>query len=717
MKNKQQSNNKKLTTSELNRKIAELEEQYQQKVKIEQETRRQLAKLQHEFDTVKRSKFLRLLNPATIKRSIRTIGAYVLGRRNRKRLYSKTYKRKQASNDVKKYTYALYNEGFTERVLSDLEKLYTETTNRYLKSAIAWEMALWYANKQTPDAAYLALPYIKVAKQKESDSDLLRRIAIVEAECLQTTQQVDQARQVLHEQLQRKTHPDVYLALANLEQHKQDRIYWMNKTLEIDNRKPIKFSSEVETVTYDDLYTIPIDKKTKGPKISVILPAYNSEQGIQTAIESILNQTWENIELLIVDDCSTDRTLEVIHTYAKKDQRIKVFSTETNSGPYVARNIALQAATGEFVTVNDADDWSHAEKLAVQVTHLINNPEIIANTSEQARLTEDLYFYRRGTPGKYIFSNMSSLMFRRVPVLEKIGYWDTVRFAADGEFKRRLIRAFGREAVVDLQTGPLSLPRQSATSLTGSSAFGYDGFFMGARREYVESFTFYHEHATTLYYPAEQTERLFPVPAPMLPTRLQQACHVDIVMATDFYDLDEADAKRIVKEIEKNKQLGLTTGIVQMARYRLNKQKQFHLAIRELIDGKDVQMLVYGEKIMCKLLIIRSPSCLQEKQRYMPKITTLAALIIIDELPSLAYNGKKESNYNLRRAVHRLMHYFDKRGRWYPLDEKIRAELFHHAQHELASVQLAVENWINDQELHEENYTIRIKDWLLEQND
>src|SRR5699024_9213980 len=68
----------------------------------------------------------------------------------------------------------------------------------------------------------------------------------------------------------------------------------------------------------------------------------------------------------VVDDCSTDRTKEVIEQYVEQDSRVKLFSTPQNSGPYVARNIALQEATGEYVTVNDADDWSHAEKIATQ---------------------------------------------------------------------------------------------------------------------------------------------------------------------------------------------------------------------------------------------------------------------------------------------------------------------------------------------------------------
>src|SRR5699024_486610 len=145
-------------------------------------------------------------------------------------------------------------------------------------------------------------------------------------------------------------------------------------------------------------------------------------------------------------------------------ERIILLQTPVNSGAYTARNIGLNHATGEFVTINDADDWSHPRKIEVQVTHLLENPAIIANTSALCRITENLFIYRRGTRGKYIFSNMSSLLFRRQAIQEKLGYWDSVRFAADGEFKRRMIRVFGKQAVIDLQTGPLSLPLQSEDS-------------------------------------------------------------------------------------------------------------------------------------------------------------------------------------------------------------------------------------------------------------
>src|SRR5699024_1123251 len=183
-----------------------------------------------------------------------------------------------------------------------------------------------------------------------------------------------------------------------------------------------------------------------------------------------------------------------------------------------ARNIGLSHASGNLVTINDADDWSHQRKIEIQMKYLLLHEDVITNTSQLSRVTENLFAYRRGTRGTYIFSNMSSLLFRKKQVMEKLGYWDSVRFAADGEFKRRLQRVFGKEAIVDLKTGPLSLALQSEQSLTASSAFGYHGAFIGARKEYVESFQRFYHQTDSLYYPYPLKERLFPVPKPMLPT-------------------------------------------------------------------------------------------------------------------------------------------------------------------------------------------------------
>jgi glycosyltransferase involved in cell wall biosynthesis len=92
-------------------------------------------------------------------------------------------------------------------------------------------------------------------------------------------------------------------------------------------------------------------------KISIVMTAYNMNQYIGQAIESCLNQTHEDIELVIVEDCSTDDTLSVIESYMKMDERIKLIVHEKNMGAGWGRHDGINAATGDYFITVDADDW------------------------------------------------------------------------------------------------------------------------------------------------------------------------------------------------------------------------------------------------------------------------------------------------------------------------------------------------------------------------
>jgi len=99
------------------------------------------------------------------------------------------------------------------------------------------------------------------------------------------------------------------------------------------------------------------------PLVSVILPVYNREKYLATAIESVLQQTYGNLELLIVDDGSKDRSPEIIKEYAAKDRRVRFVLHEENRGVSAARNTALSMAQGEWIALIDSDDAWHPERL------------------------------------------------------------------------------------------------------------------------------------------------------------------------------------------------------------------------------------------------------------------------------------------------------------------------------------------------------------------
>ena len=94
----------------------------------------------------------------------------------------------------------------------------------------------------------------------------------------------------------------------------------------------------------------------KTPLISVIIPVYNVAQYLPRCLDSICNQTYQNLEIILIDDGSTDSSLEICQQYAQKDPRIRVFHQE-NSGVCAARNRGLDCAKGDFVCFVDSDDW------------------------------------------------------------------------------------------------------------------------------------------------------------------------------------------------------------------------------------------------------------------------------------------------------------------------------------------------------------------------
>jgi len=101
--------------------------------------------------------------------------------------------------------------------------------------------------------------------------------------------------------------------------------------------------------------------------VSIITPSYKSEKFISQTIKSVLAQTYQDWEMIIVDDVSPDNSNEIIEEYCKKDSRIKLIKLEQNSGPAIARNRAIEEAKGRYIAFLDADDLWKSDKLEKQI--------------------------------------------------------------------------------------------------------------------------------------------------------------------------------------------------------------------------------------------------------------------------------------------------------------------------------------------------------------
>ncbi|MEH2194248.1 MAG: glycosyltransferase family 2 protein [Nostoc sp.] len=122
------------------------------------------------------------------------------------------------------------------------------------------------------------------------------------------------------------------------------------------------------------------------PEVSIIIPAYNTENYIFKAIDSALNQTISNIEVIVIDDASTDNTLAVIKKF--KDHRLKILVNEKNLGVSGTRNRALRIAEGQWVAVLDSDDWYAPERLEKLLQ--------IAYSEQADMVADDLFFIENG---------------------------------------------------------------------------------------------------------------------------------------------------------------------------------------------------------------------------------------------------------------------------------------------------------------------------------
>lgn len=115
----------------------------------------------------------------------------------------------------------------------------------------------------------------------------------------------------------------------------------------------------------------------KSPYITVVMPNYNGHRFVEQAIDSVLAQTYHNFELVVVDDCSKDDSLQLINQKAQNDSRIRIIALEKNSGVANARNVGIKAAKGEYIALLDNDDLWTEDKLERQVVIAERGADIV----------------------------------------------------------------------------------------------------------------------------------------------------------------------------------------------------------------------------------------------------------------------------------------------------------------------------------------------------
>jgi len=356
----------------------------------------------------------------------------------------------------------------------------------------------------------------------------------------------------------------------------------------------------------DRLATGPVQRTGHPRRITTIVTTWRPGQALLTAVRSLVAQTWTNHEILLVDDGSPAEFDPVLRAAAALDPRIRLIRMVANGGTYVARNAGLDAATGDFVTFQDSDDWSHPLRLERQVAPLLADEAVFSTTSVGMRVTPELVVTRPGVEQTRSY-NLSSLMIRRAAALGRVGYLDPVRKGADAEYVERARAVFGRPATRHLTGPPLALIRLSPESL--SSADYRPGWMHPARRSYLSAFQAW--HARIRAGAAEATRpRQFAAPRRLRGETGAKA--YDVVLAGDWTPAGDAGTAGIgqLRALTARGQRAALLHLDALAHLRDGPQN-LDPAVQDLINSGDLTQVELTDDVRSRLVVCRSARVLQ----------------------------------------------------------------------------------------------------------
>ncbi|PPL18261.1 hypothetical protein UN63_01760 [Oceanisphaera arctica] len=385
--------------------------------------------------------------------------------------------------------------------------------------------------------------------------DITTGIWLLSALGLQHTGQHARALQMLiHAQALLPEETDLLLAQANIEAHAS------TTQLALINRVFLRHGlSAVSALSSSDsrldglqaihTATAHCSLSVAQARVSVIMPVYNAADYIVTALRALAEQTWPELELILVDDASQDNTLDVVHNWLKQyplplGKTLRILKQNTNDGAYAARNAGLTVASGAFITTHDSDDWSHPQKIEHQVLALLDKPQCVASISYWVRATPDLQFSQWRAAQRWTERNESSLLFRR-QVIKKTGYWDKVRVAADSEYLLRIQAAFGADSVIEvLPKVPLSIGRVMPSSLTQLGETHLVTQLNGVRKFYIDAARRWHAataHSRKgLYLTKDPVQRPFLAPETLCCEKksVHFAHSIDLIQQSSWFSAD-----------------------------------------------------------------------------------------------------------------------------------------------------------------------------------
>ncbi|MGO0575841.1 glycosyltransferase [Ornithinimicrobium panacihumi] len=409
------------------------------------------------------------------------------------------------------------------------------------------------------------------------------------------------------------------------------------------------------------------------PLVTVVMSSYHPGPPLLTAVRSVMEQTWRNLELIVVDDASGPEAQEWLDRAERIDPRVRVVRKAVNGGTYRARNTALRQARGSYVTTLDSDDWLHPQALATFVRTLEGDRSLMAVRSMGARVTPDLELVRLGYRHRAVAA--PTLLFRVDPVVSRVGFFDPTRKGADTEYARRIQAAFGRRTVATVDECLLLL--RSGETLS-SSEFSRM-WRHGARHAYKSLYARWHEQiaAGAPAFLDPGAPRAFPEPRRWrrdLDPDLPAPDHLDLVLAGDWRRYG-GPQRSMMEEIRAARAAGLRVGIMHLEALRFATTKDLPLCapVLEAVQRREVEWVQIDERVSIDTLMVRYPLVLQHPPHAPEAVRPRRLLIVANQAP-LEPDGS-DQRYVVTDVTARARELFGVDPEWVPQGPVIRQVL------------------------------------------
>lgn len=412
-------------------------------------------------------------------------------------------------------------------------------------------------------------------------------------------------------------------------------------------------------------------------KVTVIIPVFEAAAHLDTALRGVCEQSYRNLEIIVIDDASGDNSWEIIQGYAAKDDRIIALQNAENSGAYKTRNRGLQQATGHYVTVHDSDDWSHPQMIQRQLEKLrFDQNKGVFGTS--IRLTGDLFFALDLPGQKPKFTNRCypALVAGRQIFLE-LGGWDEVRIAADDEMVRRIRSKYGSVCIGDCGfIAPMTMQRQHFSSLTQNSTTSITSNTFGLRRTYflqADHWRSKQAMSDLAFSTARENDKTpFPIPNLMLRSCEVQKKAYDLILISDF-GLPGGTRRCNEAYIAAATKDGLRVGLYNYPRWDL-PTRDVSTTYLNLCLQDNVDLLTKEDVVRTKAVLIHHPPIMKYRMDALPSIDTKLVGVLVNQCP-MQLKSERPWLYSSSVVTENCNFFFGQDPLWIPISDIVRERL------------------------------------------